>query len=749
MAGSDLTDNQVLLRLIIKGMDPAEVAALAQETYGQLKTEAAQHIDALTDYYKQSVAAQARIAQDSTDQQAQADKDAIDEKIAGETRALDAVTKLMRQQEIEANKARGAWHGIMEDLENITTVATAAFKIMSDGFERLKAGAEEIIKDTNIYNSLTGSIDEMRIATDGAVANIDLISAKNRGLEKDLKLTDSEFGVVAAAAAKYAHAIGIDAKDALDQMIDGMATGRTKMLQHAGIIIDVADANQKWADKMGTTVDSMTAQDKLVALQTEALEKMKSKMDEIGEEPDTLAQRFERGFVRIRNAITDTAATIGNLNVGAFLDPAGAYAQSRENLNKQAANTKKSSDAAFDKEHADFQENNATGHPDYVPGVPNNDAMNDALGKMKTGAKRLDDAAASLAEAVKPYENLITTLGGKAPSSTQGLDPDEDLQTKAAETQIDVGGLDEYVKASEAANAADEKHLVTMEKVKGLSVDTAVAYEKLAQQIGVEADALSHEEKMQAIANEAQVQFAALQTKLKKESDTKRAELKSTADRAGFLSIFLWGPDGPSQTYKEMDEFHQKVVDSTGEMSAMILSAGKEMVGAMGQSLAATLANASGHKKSMKEMTYDTLESLSAQAFVKALYSTAEGIADLAHYDYPGAAESFAAAAAFGAVGVAAGVGARAIGAPSAAAAAPAASASSSKPSGGLATSTSGNQGSGSSSSSSSSTQAQPVTINMTVMPGAEAESGRSIVRALTALQAQTGQSVQPLIASG
>lgn len=748
MAGSDLTDNQVLLRLIIRGMDPAEVAALAQETYGQLKTEAAQHIDALTDYYKQSVAAQARIAKDSTDQQAQADKDAIDEKIAGETRALDAVTKLMRQQEIEANKARGAWHGIMEDLENITTVATGAFKIMSEGFERLKAGAEEIIKDTNIYNSLTGSIDEMRIATDGAVANIDLISAKNRGLEKDLKLTDSEFGVVAAAAAKYAHAIGIDAKDALDQMIDGMATGRTKMLQHAGIIIDVADANQKWADKMGTTVDSMTAQDKLVALQTEALEKMKSKMDEIGEEPDTLAQRFERGFVRIRNAITDTAATIGNLNVGAFLDPAGAYAQSRENLNKQAANTKKAAESQWDKEHADFEANNATGQPDYVPGIPNNDAMNDARGKMKIGSKRLDDAAAARAQAGQPYDNLISTLGGKAPSSTQGLDPDEDLQTKAASSQIDVGGLDEYVKASEAANAADEAHLVTMQKVKGLSVDTAVAYQKLAQQIGVETDALTHEEKMQAISNEAQVQFAALQKKLQKEADTRRAELKSTKDKAGFLSIFLWGTEGPSQTYKEMDEFAQHTVDTMGQMSALVGSAAQQLSGAIGKSLAATIEGAAGHKKSMQEMTHDALDAIATQALIKAVWEAAEGVASIAMYNFPGAALHFAAAAAYGAVGIAAGIGARAVGTP-AAAAAPAASPSSSKPAGGLATSQSGNQGSGSSSGSGSSQQAAPVTINMTVMPGGEAESGRSIVRALTALQAQTGQSVQPLIASG
>ncbi len=88
-------------------------------------------------------------------------------------------------------------------------------------------------------------------------------------------------------------------------------------------------------------------------------------------------------------------------------------------------------------------------------------------------------------------------------------------------------------------------------------------------------------------------------------------------------------------------------------------------------------------------------------------------------------------------VGTAAGLGARAVGT---AAPGPTTAASS-----GMSTSTNGSGAFGSNgrrSSSSSSQNDQPLTINLTVMPGGEAEAGRQINKALNAYYSQTGQGV-------
>jgi hypothetical protein len=162
----------------------------------------------------------------------------------------------------------------------------------------------------------------------------------------------------------------------------------------------------------------------------------------------------------------------------------------------------------------------------------------------------------------------------------------------------------------------------------------------------------------------------------------------------------------------------------------------------MGKSVAASIAGATGNQKSIKQITYDTLLGLSEQAAGKAVWEGAEALASAALYDYDAAAKHGAAALAFGALAVTSGLGARAIGAPSAS--------SSSRPTSGMATQSSGPQTLVGSGSSSSVTQQQngPVTINLSVMPGGEPEAGRAVMRALQALQNQTGQSVQPLIAS-
>jgi hypothetical protein len=83
---------------------------------------------------------------------------------------------------------------------------------------------------------------------------------------------------------------------------------------------------------------------------------------------------------------------------------------------------------------------------------------------------------------------------------------------------------------------------------------------------------------------------------------------------------------------------------------------------ASGSALLAVIEGQKDFGTAMKEMLRSVLETLAKQALVESLKNIALGIGNLAIQNYPGAGLNFAAAAAWGAVGIAAGLGARALG---------------------------------------------------------------------------------------
>jgi hypothetical protein len=80
---------------------------------------------------------------------------------------------------------------------------------------------------------------------------------------------------------------------------------------------------------------------------------------------------------------------------------------------------------------------------------------------------------------------------------------------------------------------------------------------------------------------------------------------------------------------------------------------------AMGQNIAYAIVYEKSIGDAMRSALASTLESIAAQAFVQAIFSTALGFLRLAEWDYAGATEAFTAAAIFGTVGAAAAIAGR------------------------------------------------------------------------------------------
>lgn len=697
------TEDDIVLRLVIKGMDPAEVMQLVQSTQGDLNIQMGRKLDELTALHKQANEAQTketkkRIAEEMKDAQQEIASIMQVQKAQGDYyKAQEKAAKAAADEIVRANKdiAKAEKEAAEARAANTITIAASitavksAIDLISGGFGKFQALGEELVRVTNIYGSLKGSIDEMRDATGGEVADIDLITAKNRAFEKDLKLTDKQLGVVAGAANKFADAMGIDTKQALDKMIDGLATGNVKMLEHAGVVIDAERAYKDFAAANGLVVESMSEQQKIQAVQNVALQQMAVELQNVGDKGVTVAHMLAQAFATTKNAVTGALAAVGGITVG----KAGGLASEAQLAAERARAQDMADFARFNPESAGF--------------------ATDDLGEME----RANDISAAQRKAAqdKAYN---AEFGDE---TITGLNENVDgQQTEMQRLRLMHQGL-------------SDKELA---KIKSKKIPNK-GYFPFGQE-GEDFDSFKHKAKDQTdygplTMTPGEERDPKEEARILSEFMDRKKKLQEVVDAAGgpIMSRLMFGPDGPKQTLEEMDAFGRASIESMG----LIADAGQKMAEALGASLAATIAGGKGAKKSMRDTTEAVLEGLAAQALTHALFETAMGLADLA-VGNPGSLVHFAAAAKFGAVGVAAGLAARAIGND-----APAAASSNR---GGTSSSSSGFNTPRSTATDTSKSTA-PITINLSVWPGGEAEAGRQVAKALGAYTRESGQSIVDL----
>ncbi len=708
-------NDDVLIRLVIKGLDPSEVTRLANQTGGQLAAEMGKHFVKLTELHalsKQKLEAEERKS--------------VNEQIKEHQKLLDAAKKVYNSVEKEATKAANesmnAWRRAMNDLKNIVVVGAGAVTFWQNVIGKAKDLGDESARLTNIYGSLKGSIDEMVRATDGQISNTDLILTKNRAVEKELQLTDQQLGAVAAQADRFADALGINTKDALDKLIDGLASGRTKMLAAAGVIVDNQEAYREYAKKIGIAVDRLTDHEKKLATVEASLKAMDKKLVESGGGVKNFADDWEKTAAQLQNVWDKMLLSLGKFvqefKFGITHGIPVAMAQLKDLLH--------------DYTPIGFAQ-------DMVGGKRKQSYESEVIARLKASDKAEADAAAAKVAAAQARlndPNAYTQPRDAAaedrnrPVDKKAVSERERLQKEAEKT---FGIMFGHKKGTFDTQGFDSSftqfpNLAEM----GIANDVSLSGGALAADKNAELDRLmgGAGASLQALMDELDDKVVKpLQAKVTASEE----DLKATNEAAGggIMARLLFGPDGPTESLKMMDEFGKASVDSMG----MVADAGMAMADALGKSLVATIAGGKGAKASIRDVTHAILEGLAAQAFAKAIFNTAEGFAALALGPIGGvsAAGFFKAAALYGAVGVAAGLGARGVG-------------QSAGDSGGIgAASSAGSGGFGSSSGfrSANDNSGRPIVINVNgAIPGTEAEVGRAIWKTLKAHSAESGEPI-------
>lgn len=762
--------DDIVVKLSVKGVDPSEAKRLADSSAGQIEQElraslqrqqeayanAARVMSAQGQAYaKQEIAeAQNRTKQLQAAYQMQTaaakQADAEIQKM-GKAQAAAMVENAAREKTAIEEKDRALREHI-ETMRAVTETAAIWYEAIKGGYEKLKQFGEEVIRTSKVFASLRGEggaelkqqgfitsifggpeeLQSARAATEDVVSDMDLIMAKNRAAQLDLDLTGPQFAKVAKAAEVFASAVGIDTGEALNQLSTGLATGNAKLLKHAGILVDAATADQKWARENGNmSVDVMNSAQKLQAFQEEAFTKIDKKLEESGDKAQTFGKTLEQAFIGVKNVYDRTLAVIGNAKMfDAMADQdvqsevAGdnspleqqKRARNRAIMEARQARLKQADAARAAKIDQAGKDAGLAANGGELPGENTFSGDVDAFGNTIALADSKDVVGSHAQHGkvqISAMQRLLAGFKHSAPMDQAAEDAATDIH-------------DAMQKALE--NVFDSKSLFTPEEQAKI---LSKPWEKLPDKtMGVDfLRQIGWDVPEDAGQSDEDAKFEGEMKKRLEAADKVLSDNKDkNAKKGGWLSFTL-GDDFLAKSQAEMSELERATLNFTGEMSNTLKGAGDAMAGAMGHAMAAAIGENKNFKDVLKDTTHAVLMSLSEQALAKAAFETALGLAALAGIITAGdAAPHFAAAAAFGAVGVAAGVGARATySAPTSAGSTP----TESRPS-----SSSG------SSAQSGSGDGRSITININAPLGDPVAVGRAMDEAFQRYRQQTGREI-------
>lgn len=165
------------------------------------------------------------------------------------------------------------------------------------------------------YNNLAGtvnlSMEAMRKSVDGLITDDALMTIANEALLGSGQELGKEFGEhlpglleIARASSK---ATGKDFESMMSAIDMSIKTGMTRGLRMAGILVDQADAQKKYADSIGVTVEALTDEQKSIALLNAVLEKGQPMVDLWAGATETASDSMKRA----KTSFDNTADALG------------------------------------------------------------------------------------------------------------------------------------------------------------------------------------------------------------------------------------------------------------------------------------------------------------------------------------------------------------------------------------------------------------------------------------------------------
>jgi hypothetical protein len=172
--------------------------------------------------------------------------------------------------------------------------------------------AEKVSSVGSAFDRLTGSVGETgeaflrvsKTATKGLISDLDLMQAANKGILLGLPITSQSFSKLAETAIVLGRAMGQGPNQSLNDLITALGRSSPLILDNLGLTVKVGEANEKYAAKLGRTVEQLSDADKKMAFYNAAMDAAGRKVQELGGIHDRATDVITRVKVAWDNLLT-------------------------------------------------------------------------------------------------------------------------------------------------------------------------------------------------------------------------------------------------------------------------------------------------------------------------------------------------------------------------------------------------------------------------------------------------------------
>jgi|3_EtaG_2_1085321.scaffolds.fasta_scaffold00501_10 hypothetical protein len=233
----------------------------------------------------------------------------IRKKLDGTTQKASVSTNKLTTQTKKLTRASKASAAAAKGMK----VAVAGLVAM--GVKKLTGAFIDAVKEGDKFSQAariyTGDINAARAATRGLATDMDIMVAKNRLMTLGVKMTDKEFNRMLGHLTKISSAMSIDMKFALESATTMLARQSTAVADNVGVVIKAQEAYDKYATALGTTAGKLTATQKKLAFQKEALIQLATKAGELEDKTVTMGGEMEKFGTTFSNVSGALFSSIG------------------------------------------------------------------------------------------------------------------------------------------------------------------------------------------------------------------------------------------------------------------------------------------------------------------------------------------------------------------------------------------------------------------------------------------------------
>jgi len=225
-----------------------------------------------------------------------------DEAATGMERGLNAVGAVIGTVAVAAGTAIGAFYALKKAMEMGREGAVILQTAQSFDYLMEKVGASADIMG-QLRAASNNTVDNMKLMT----STTSLLAGTQGELSKRMAEAAPKLLEIAKAANKLKPALG-DTTFLYESLATGIKRSSPMLIDNLDIILKIGTANEQMAEKLGKTVEELSAEEKQVAILEETLRAGQVMIDQVGGSTESATDDFDRLKVALKNA-SDEAKT--------------------------------------------------------------------------------------------------------------------------------------------------------------------------------------------------------------------------------------------------------------------------------------------------------------------------------------------------------------------------------------------------------------------------------------------------------